>query len=53
MEKLKKYGFSNYVIEMLLHGKTVITAYGKVKYNIKNNILTTYYLDGKIKKEEL
>ena len=53
MEKLKKYGFSDYIIENLMKGKIVTTAYGKVKYNVKSEILTTFYPDGRIKKETL
>ena len=53
MEKLKKYGFSDYIIENLMKGKIVTTAYGKVKYNSKSGILTTFYPDGRIKKETL
>ena len=53
MEKLKKYGFSDYIIENLMKGKIVTTAYGKVKYNCKSGILTTFYPDGRIKKETL
>ena len=53
MEKLKKYGFSDYIIENLMKGKIVTTAYGKVKYNSKSGILTTFYPDGRIKEEVL
>lgn len=53
MEKLKKYGFSDYTIENLMKGKIVTTAYGKVKYNSKSGILTTFYPDGRIKEETL
>ena len=53
MEKLKKYGFSDYIIENLMKGKIVTTAYGKVKYNSKSGILTTFYPDGRIKEETL
>ena len=53
MEKLKKYGFSDYAIENLMKGKIVITAYGKAKYNSKSGILTTFYQDGRIKEETL
>ena len=47
MEKLKKYGFSDYEIEI------VTVAYGKVKYNSKSGMLTTFYPDGMIKEEVL
>lgn len=53
MDKLKEYGFSDFAIERLLKGEVVIVAYGKVKYNYVNCTLTTYYPDGKIKKEKL
>lgn len=53
MEKLKKYGFSDYAIENLMKGKIVTTAYGKVKYDSKSGTLTTYYPDGRIKEEVL
>lgn len=53
MEKLKKYGFSDYAIENLMKGKVVTTAYRKVKYNSKSGILTTFYPDGRIKEEVL
>ena len=53
MEKLNKYGFSDYIIENLMKGKIVTIAYGKVKYNSKSGILTTFYPDGRIKKETL
>lgn len=53
MEKLKKYGFSDYIIENLMKGKIVTVAYGKVKYNSKSGILTTFYPDGRIKEETL
>lgn len=53
MEKLKKYGFSEYAIENLIKGKIVTTAYGKVKYDSKSGTLTTYYQDGRIKEEVL
>ena len=53
MEKLKKYGFSDYTIENLMKGKIVTVAYGKVKYNSKSGILTTFYPDGRIKEETL
>lgn len=53
MEKLKKYGFSDYIIENLMKGKIVTVAYGKVKYNSKSGMLTTFYPDGRIKEETL
>ena len=53
MDKLKKYGFSDYIIENLMKGKIVTVAYGKVQYNSKSEILTTFYPDGRIKKETL
>lgn len=53
MEKLKKYGFSEYAIENLMKGKIVTTTYGKVKYNVKIGTLMTFYQDGKIKEETL
>lgn len=53
MEKLKKYGFSDYTIENLMKGKIVTVAYGKVKYNSKSGMLTTFYPDGRIKEETL
>lgn len=53
MEKLKKYGFSDYTIENLMKGKIVTVAYGKVKYNSKSEMLTTFYPDGRIKEETL
>lgn len=53
MEKLKKYGFSDYAIENLMKGKIVTTAYGKVKQDSKSGTLTTYYPNGKIKEEGL
>lgn len=53
MEKLKKYGFSDYTIENLMKGKIVTVAYGKVKYNSKSGMLTTLYPNGKIKEEIL
>ena len=53
MEKLKKYGFSDYTIENLMKGKIVTTAYGKVKYDVKSETLTTYYPDGRIEEETL
>lgn len=53
MEKLKKYGFSDYIIENLMKGKIVTTAYGKVKYDSKSGTLTTFYPDGRIKEEVL
>lgn len=53
MEKLKKYGFSDYIIENLMNGKIVTVAYGKVKYNSKSGMLTTFYPDGRIKEETL
>ena len=46
-------GFSDYAIENLMKGKIVTTAYGKVKYNSKSGILTTFYPDGRIKEEVL
>ena len=53
MEKLKKYGFSDYIIENLMKRKIVTVAYGKVKYNSKSGTLTTFYPDGRIKEETL
>ena len=53
MEKLKKYGFTDYTIENLMKGKIVTTAYRKVKYNSKSGMLTTFYPDRRIKKETL
>ena len=53
MEKLKKYGFSDYTIENLMKGKIITVAYGKVKYNSKSGILTMFYPDGRIKEEVL
>ena len=53
MDKLKKYGFSDYTIENLMKGKIVTVAYGKVKYNSKSGILTTFYSDGRIKEATL
>ena len=45
MEKLKKYGFSDYTIENLMKGKIVTVAYGKVKYDSKSGTLKTFYPD--------
>lgn len=53
MEKLKKYGFPDHVIEELIKGKVANVTYGKVKYNSGSCTLTTYYPDGQIKKEIL
>lgn len=53
MEKLKKYGFSDYEIENLLQGKIIAMDYGKVKYNLESCKLTTYFKDGRIKEETL
>ena len=53
MEKLKKYGFSDYTSENLMKGKIVTVAYGKVKYDSKSGTLKTFYPDGRIKEETL
>lgn len=53
MEKLKKYGFSDYTVKELLKGKVTTVAYGKVKYDSKSGTLTTFYQDGRIKEEVL
>ena len=53
MDKLKKYGFSDYEIENLLQGKIIAMDYGKVKYNLESCKLTTYFKDGRIKEETL
>ena len=50
-QALIKYGFSNETADKLLKGKSVTTAYGKVK--IKKGMLETTYEDGTIKKEGL
>ena len=52
-EKLRKYGFSDYTIEELIKGKVTMVAYGKVKFNKGMGVLTTFYQNGQIKKEEL
>lgn len=50
-QALINYGFSNETADKLLKGKTVTTAYGKVK--IKAGTLETTYEDGITKKEKL
>lgn len=52
-EKLRKYGFSNYTIGELIKGKVTMVAYGKVKFDKGSGVLTTFYQNGRIKKEEL
>lgn len=52
-EKLQTYGFSEFVIDEILKGKVVNVSYGKVRFEKENSILSTFYQDGKIKKEEL
>lgn len=52
-EKLRKYGFSNYTIGELIKGKVTMVAYGKVKFDKRIGVLTTFYQNGRIKKEEL
>ena len=52
-EKLRKYGFSDYTIGELIKGKVTMVAYGKVKFDKRSGVLTTFYQNGKIKKEEL
>lgn len=39
-EKLRKYGFSDYTIGKLIKGKVIIVAYGKVKFDKFNYILS-------------
>lgn len=51
--KLKEYGFSDYVTDELLKGKLVLVSYGKVKFNKKTSVLFTYYQDGRIKQQKL
>ena len=52
-EKLRKYGFSDYTIGELIKGKVTMVAYGKVKFDNGTGVLTTFYQNGRIKKEEL
>ena len=52
-EKLRKYGFSDCTIEELIKGKVTIVAYGKVKFDKRTGVLTTFYQNGRNKKEEL
>lgn len=52
-DKLKEYGFSDYITEELLKGKIVLVSYGKVKFNRKTGVLFTYYQDGRIKEQKL
>ena len=52
-DKLRKYGFSDYTIEELIKGKVTMVAYGKVKFNKGTGVLTTFYQNGRIKKEKL
>lgn len=52
-EKLRKYGFSNYTIGELIKGKVTLVSYGKVKFDKGTVVLTTFYQNGRIKKEEL
>ena len=52
-DKLRKYGFSNCTIEELIKGKVTMVAYGKVKFDKETGVLTTFYQNGRIKKEEL
>lgn len=52
-QKLKEYGFSNFTINKLISGKITLVAYGKVKFDKGTGVLTTFYQNGRIKKEEL
>ena len=52
-DKLRKYGFPDWVVEDLIKGKKVLLSYGKVKYNKRSGELTTYYDNGNIKKQIL
>lgn len=52
-EKLRVYGFSDFVVKELLKGKVVNVSYGKVRLDKRNGILNTFYQNGVIKKEVL
>ena len=52
-EKLRVYGFSDFVVKELLKGKVVNVSYGKVRLDKRNGILNTFYQNGVIIKETL
>ena len=51
--KLSVYGFSGFAIKKLLNGKSVVSSYGKIRYNKDECKLTTTYDNGEVKEEIL
>ena len=52
-QKLNAYGFSDFAIKKLLSGKSVVSSYGKIRYNKNECKLITTYDNGEDKEEIL